>query len=118
MTEHRVERLQELIKEELGSILQREIKDPRVGCASITAVRVSNDKSHVKIYVSVLGDEQQKQDTMAGLESAKGFIRREIGRWVRLRHTPRFTFTGYLLGRGYARHFSLNQINTQKEDQT
>ena len=62
MTEHRVERLQELIKEELGSILQREIKDPRVGFASITAVRVSNDKSHVKIYVSVLGEEQQKQD--------------------------------------------------------
>ncbi len=119
MTEHRVERLQELIKEELGSILQREIKDPRVGFASITAVRVSNDKSHVKIYISVLGDEQQKQDTMAGLESAKGFIRREIGRRVRLRHTPEIHFyPDTSLEEGMRVISLLNQINTQKEDQT
>lgn len=118
MADHRVERLQEFIKEELGSIIQRELKDPRVGFASITAVRVSNDKSHVKIFVSVLGDEQQKQDTMAGLESARGFIRTEIGKRIRLRHTPDIHFVADNSLEEGARIISLlNQISAQEGSQ-
>jgi ribosome-binding factor A len=117
VTEHRVERLQESIKEELGDILQREIKDPRIGFASVTSVRVSNDMSHVKVFVSVLGDEQQKKDTMAGLESAKGFIRSEIGKRIRLRHTPEMHFIADNSLEEGARIISLlNQIQTQEEN--
>lgn len=118
MAEHRVERIQESIKEELGLLLQREIKDPRIGFASVTAVRVSNDMSHVKVFVSVLGDEQQRKDTMAGLESAKGFIRSEIGKRVRLRHTPELHFVSDTSLEEGARILTLlNQIHTQEENE-
>jgi ribosome-binding factor A len=115
MTEHRVERIQEFIKEELGEILQRELKDPRIGFVSVTAVKVSNDKSHVKIYVSVLGDAEQKRESMKGLESAKGFIRSEIGKRVRLRHTPELEFIADSSLEEGARIISLlNQIQDQE----
>ncbi len=93
MSEFRAERLAVLIKEELGDILQRELKDPRIGFASITNVRVSKDISHAKIYVSVFGDSAQQQATMEGLESAKGFIRSELGKRIRLRSIPELHFT-------------------------
>jgi ribosome-binding factor A len=88
MAEHRLERLRELIKAEFGQMLQRDIKDPRIGFVSVTDVEVSNDYSHVKIFVSILGDDAAKQATMDGLESAKGFIRTELGQRIRLRYTP------------------------------
>ncbi|TCL55861.1 ribosome-binding factor A [Hydrogenispora ethanolica] len=88
MAEHRAERISELIKEEFGSILRKDLKDPRIGFVSVTAVEVSNDYSHVKIFVSILGDETSKRSAMEGLESAKGFIRTELGKRIRLRHTP------------------------------
>lgn len=88
MAEHRAERLQELIKTEFGDILQRNLKDPRIGFVSVMDVEVSNDYSHVKIFVSIMGDEETKRLTMEGLESAKGFIRTELGQRIRLRHTP------------------------------
>ncbi len=92
MAEHRLERLRELIKAEFGQILQRELKDPRIGFVSVTDVEVSNDYSHVKIFVSVFGSEEEKKQTMEGLESAKGFIRSELGQRIRLRHTPELHF--------------------------
>jgi ribosome-binding factor A len=88
MAEHRLERLQELIKSEFGQILQRDLKDPRIGFVSVTDVELSNDYSHVKIFVSIMGDQETQRLTMEGLESAKGYIRTELGRRVRLRHTP------------------------------
>lgn len=92
MFDHRTERLAGLIKEELGKMLQKEIKDPRIGFASITKVKVSRDRSHAKIYISIFGDESQQKNTMAGLESAKGFIRLELGKRIRSRHTPELQF--------------------------
>jgi ribosome-binding factor A len=88
MAEHRIERLRELIKTEFGQILRRDLKDPRIGFVSVTDVEVSHDCSHVKIFVSILGDDASKQATMDGLESAKGFIRTELGQRIRLRYTP------------------------------
>jgi len=88
MAEHRQERLSELIKSEFGQILQRDLKDPRIGFVSITDVEVSNDYSHVKIFVSIMGNDEAKKSTMEGLESAKVFIRTELGKRIRLRHTP------------------------------
>jgi ribosome-binding factor A len=88
MGEHRQERLRELIKSEFGQILQRDLKDPRIGFVSVTDVELSNDYSHVKIFVSIMGNDEAKRLTMEGLESAKGFIRTELGKRIRLRHTP------------------------------
>ncbi|MCL6450857.1 MAG: 30S ribosome-binding factor RbfA [Acetobacteraceae bacterium] len=88
----RVNRVGEAIKEEVSRILQRELKDPRIGFCSVVDVEVSSDLRHAKVFVSVLGDEAAKQATLAGLESARGFIRTEIGRRIRLRHTPEVVF--------------------------
>ncbi|NLM36494.1 MAG: 30S ribosome-binding factor RbfA [Firmicutes bacterium] len=92
MSEFRAERLAVLIKEELGNILQKDLKDPRIGFASITNVRVSRDISHAKIYVSVFGDKQRQTATMEGLESAKGYIRSELGKRIRMRYVPEISF--------------------------
>lgn len=92
MSAHRLERLAEVFKAELSQLLQREIKDPRIGFASITKVIVSKDISHAKVFVSILGDQDQQKDTMKGLESAKGYLRSELGKRIRLRHTPDLHF--------------------------
>lgn len=80
------------VQRELSTII-RELKDPRVGImTSVTAVDVTPDLKFCKVYISVLGDEQTKADTMAGLKSAAGFIRRELARTVNLRNTPEIKF--------------------------
>lgn len=73
-------------------MLQEEIKDPRIGFASVTQVAVSPDLRYAKIFVSVLGDEDAKKDTQAGLENASGYIRRELGRRIALRYVPEISF--------------------------
>ena len=90
MFDHRAERLAGLIKEELGKLLQKEIKDPRIGFVSITKVKVSRDRSHAKVYVSIFGDKPDRESWR--LESAKGFIRGELGKRIRIRHTPEIQF--------------------------
>lgn len=88
MSVARARRLAELVKEEMGQILQRMLKDPRIGFVSVTDVEVSADLAHIKIYLSPYGDAEAKHQTMMGLESARGFIRSELGQRLRLRHTP------------------------------
>lgn len=88
----RPERVGEAIKEEISDILRNEIKDPRIGFVSVVEVEVSPDLRHAKVYVSVLGDEEARVQSLKGLESATGFIRSEIGRRIRLRHTPEILF--------------------------
>ncbi|RLL45356.1 30S ribosome-binding factor RbfA [Oceanobacillus piezotolerans] len=92
MAELRANRVAEQMKKELGEILTRKIKDPRVGFVTVTDVDVTGDLQQAKVYISVLGDEKQKQDTLLGLAKAKGFIRSEIGKRIRLRKTPELTF--------------------------
>ncbi|MDQ7825037.1 MAG: 30S ribosome-binding factor RbfA [Candidatus Eremiobacteraeota bacterium] len=91
MAGFRLERVAELIKEVTSDII-RELKDPRVGFASITQVKVSPDLGHAKIYVSILGDEKSKKETIEGLTNAKGFIRRELSKQISLRHIPEIAF--------------------------
>ncbi len=75
------------------SVTIRDLKDPRIGImTSITGVEVTPDLKFCKVYVSVLGDRQAKEDTMEGLKSATGFIRRELARTVNLRNTPEIKF--------------------------
>lgn len=89
---NRVTRMQEEIRREVSHIIQRKVKDPRLGFVSVTDVEVSNDLSHCKIFVSVLGDEHEREQTMAGLTKATGFIRTEIGKGIKLRHVPEIVF--------------------------
>lgn len=93
-TNRRVFRVSSLIKQEVSQMLLNDIKDDRVGAgmASVTDVEVSGDLQHAKIYVSIYGSEEAKAETMAGLQSATGYVRRELGKRVRLRRTPEVKF--------------------------
>ena len=88
----RIEKLQELIKQEMSKMLLKELKDPRIGFVTVTDVEMTGDLREAKIYVSVMGGEEQVKSSLEGLNSALGFIRREIGQRVRLRFTPEISF--------------------------
>ena len=92
MASHRESRIDEEVKRELGAIL-RELKDPRIsGVVSVVAVNVTKDLRFAKAFISVLGNDEQKKSTLDGIRSAAGFIRKEIGHSLALRHTPEFSF--------------------------
>jgi ribosome-binding factor A len=92
MMSHRANRVGEQMKKELSDIIGRKIKDPRIGFVTVTDVEVTGDLQQAKAYISVLGDEEQRENTLKGLAKAKGFIRSEIGQRIRLRKTPEITF--------------------------
>lgn len=97
---HRQGRLGEEIRKIISSLLLRELKDPRLssGMVSISAVEVTSDGSYATVYLTVLGlnpkedSKQQQEDVLAAMRSAKGLIKREIGRQVKLRHIPELIF--------------------------
>ncbi|AFY87087.1 MULTISPECIES: 30S ribosome-binding factor RbfA [Cyanophyceae] len=93
-TSRRVDRVAELIKREVSQMLLNGIKDDRVGVGmvSVTDVDVSGDLQHAKIYVSIYGSDDAREQTMAGLKSATGYVRRELGQRIRLRRTPEVVF--------------------------
>lgn len=91
MSEERVRRVAERIKEEMADILARRSKDPRLKWASVTGVEVSRDLRHARIYVSPMPG-GSGEELMAGLERAKGFIRSQLGRALELYVTPEITF--------------------------
>lgn len=81
------------VLKELSNIIRSEIKDPRINpMTSVVSVEVAPDIKTCKAYISVLGDEKSQQDTIAGLKSAEGYIRRELARTVNLRNTPEIKF--------------------------
>lgn len=81
------------VQRELSNILRGGIKDPRVNpMTSVVAVEVAPDLKTCKVYISVLGDEKSQADTLKGLNSAAGFIRRELARELNMRNTPELTF--------------------------
>ncbi|UQD51746.1 30S ribosome-binding factor RbfA [Bacillus methanolicus] len=88
----RANRVGEQMKKELGDIIGRKIKDPRIGFVTVTDVQVTGDLQQAKVFISVLGDEEQRENTLKGLAKAKGFIRSEIGQRIRLRKTPEIIF--------------------------
>lgn len=85
-------RVAQLIQHELAQMLVNEIKDPRVGFATITEVRMTDDLKVARVFVSVYGDDKQRDNTLEGLKAASGFLRREISHRIELRHTPTLTF--------------------------
>ena len=88
----RIEKLQELIKQEMSKSILQEIKDPRIGFVTVTDVKLSKDLSVAKIFVSIMGSDEQIKDTLEGLKSALGFLRHEIAKKVRMKYTPKIYF--------------------------
>ena len=89
---HRHERLADQIRIEVAEMIEGELKDPRIGFATVTHVDLSPDLRHARVLVSVMGDDDSQRETLAGLASAAGYVRREIGQRLRLRRTPELLF--------------------------
>ena len=81
-----------LIQQELSDLLEREVRDPGLGFVTVTEVRMSTDLKRAQVYISVMGDEEERQGTMAALGRAAGFIRRELASRLKLRHMPQIEF--------------------------
>jgi len=92
MSSLRIAKVQELMKQEVSQIILRELKDPRIGFVTVTKVDITPDLREAKIYVSLMGTEEEKQASFAGLESSLGFVRREIGHRIKMRYTPQISF--------------------------
>ncbi len=88
----RLERINSLLREEIGSIIQRDLNDPRIGFVSVLEVKASPDLHEAKVFVSVFADDEKRRKTIKGLKSAAGFIRHEIKERLSLRHAPDIIF--------------------------
>ena len=88
----RTDRVSDLLRAELSELLLREVHDPRVKLASVTEVDVSPDLRRAVVKISVLGDDEQRQETIEGLRHARGFLRTELAHRLRLRATPELIF--------------------------
>ncbi|CAI2717921.1 30S ribosome-binding factor RbfA [Nitrospina watsonii] len=88
----RSERVQEVILEEMSKMIQHELKDPRIGFVTLTRIQLSDNLKHAKVFVSILGDDTARQDSLEGLNSAKGFIRSQLGKRLYLKAIPEFDF--------------------------
>lgn len=93
MGSRRVERINELLKEEISDLIGRELKDPRLrGLVSVTGVETSPGLEHARVYVSVLGEAEERQQTLAALHHASGFFRRALAERLKLRQIPELAF--------------------------
>jgi len=90
---HRIERVNNLIRQEISQLLQRQVKDPRLGSfIAVTEVSTSPDLRYAKVFVSRMGSEEEKRETLSGLEAASGFFRNKLARRLRLRRVPELSF--------------------------
>src|SRR3954463_7551309 len=92
MTGDRMRRVNEATREVLSGAITQELKDPRVGFVTVTAVETSADLRHARVFVSVLGEGAQRERSMAGLRSAHGFLQRRVADELTLKHTPTLDF--------------------------
>lgn len=104
----RTDRVADQIRSELAQVLRFEMKDPRIALASISSVEVTRDFSHAKVKVSVLGDDlEQREEAVATLRQAKGWVRSHLAKRLRLRHTPELHFE---LDRGAEHSQHINEL--------
>jgi ribosome-binding factor A len=92
MASDRMRRVDEAMREVLSGAITSEIKDPRVGFVTVTAVETSPDLRHARVFVSVLGEESVRRRSLAGLESAHGYLQKRVAGELRLKHTPTLEF--------------------------
>lgn len=117
-TNYRQERMNDAIRDIISELIFRRIKDPRIGFVTITSVSLASDYMTAKVYYSVMGSEEEKAATLAGLESAKSFMRRTIGKVLKLRHAPdlRFIYDDSI-DRAMAIEEALKKIHREEEGQ-
>ena len=117
MASQRIERVQKLLRSEISSILQRKLKDPRVGMVTITEVDASPDLKTAQVFFSVLKEDESEAEALAGLKSAAGFIRSELMRVLHLRPMPVLEFDlDASLARGARTLDLLDQVRHEQED--
>src|SRR3982074_2430964 len=92
MGDGRMRRVDEAVREVLSDAIAKDLQDPRVGFVTVTGVKTSTDLRHARVYVSVLGDEQVRADSLIGLRSAHGFLQSRVAAELRLKHTPMLEF--------------------------
>ncbi len=92
MRSDRLRRVDEAMREVLSDAVTKEIKDPRVGFVTVTAVDTASDLRHAKVFISVLGDDGVRQRSLDGLRSAHGFLQRRVADELRIKHTPTLEF--------------------------
>ena len=85
-------RVNEAVREVLSGRLAEGLKDPRVGFTTVTSVETSSDLRHARVFVSVLGDESQREQTLEGLRSSRGFLQAQVGAELRMKRTPTLDF--------------------------
>ena len=90
---HRIEKVNSLIRQEISQLLQRHVKDPRLGSfIAVTAVFTSADLKYAKVFVSCLGSDEEKEERLSALTSAAGFLRKELAGRLKLRYIPMLNF--------------------------
>jgi ribosome-binding factor A len=92
MSGGRTRRVEEAVRGVLSEAIAKDLKDPRVGFVTITGVKTSPDLRYARVYFSVLGDEQARSESIAGLRSAQGFLQRRVAAELRLKHAPELSF--------------------------
>jgi ribosome-binding factor A len=92
MAKERMRRVNEAVREVLSMAISTELKDPRVGFVTVTGVDTSPDLRHARVFVSVLGDDRHRADTLDGLGSARGYLQGRVASELRLKHTPQLRF--------------------------
>jgi ribosome-binding factor A len=88
----RMRRVDEAVRAVLSDAIAKDLQDPRVGFVTVTAVKTSPDLRHARVYVSVLGDQEERSETLVGLKSAHGFLQGRVAAELSLKHTPTLTF--------------------------
>lgn len=88
MGQLRLEKVQEFIKQEVSKMILTDLKDPRIGFVTVTRVEATGDLRQAKVYLSLFGSKEQKDETWQGLQKALGFIRAEVGKRLKIRHSP------------------------------
>ncbi len=88
----RTQRVRQLLKEEISRLLQRDVKDVRIGMVTVTDVEVTRDLKYATVYVNMAGDDARKSEALKGLSSAAGFLRSRLGRELRIRRVPELRF--------------------------
>jgi ribosome-binding factor A len=118
MSSHRIERVNTLIRREISELIQHHLRDPRLAeFVAVTGVETSADLQYAKIFVSCIGGQQEETKVLAVLNAAAGFLRSELAKKVRLRHTPELSFYwDDSIERGDRILRLLDQVSTEREE--
>ncbi len=117
MSGSRMRRVDEAVRAVLSDAITQDLKDPRVGFVTVTAVKTSPDLRHARVYVSILGDEEERAESLVGLQSAHGYLQKRVAGELRLKHTPTVEFVyDQTLDTGLRIGELLNEIDDERDD--